>query len=86
MSHRHSNGHGKSSFSNDHGKFIKKNRIREHEDSYDDGDQPTKKPSKIILIVNIILKIIILILIIYTIWMNNKILNTTITPESKTIT
>lgn len=70
---RHSNDNSKLSFDNN----SKKNRSR-------DGNQSTnlEKPSNTIYIINIILKSIIIILIIYTVWMNNKILNTTITADS----
>lgn len=70
---RHSNDNSKLSFDNN----SKKNRSR-------DGNQSTnlEKPSNTIYIINIILKSIIILLIIYTVWMNNKILNTTITADS----
>ena len=70
---RHSNDNSKLSFDNN----SKKNRSR-------DGNQSNKieKPSNTIYIINIILKSIIILLIIYTVWMNNKILNTTITADS----
>lgn len=70
---RHSNDNSKLSFDN----HSKKNRSR-------DSNQSTnlEKPPNTIYIINIILKSIIILLIIYTVWMNNKILNTTITADS----
>lgn len=60
-----------------HDNITKKNK-----EEYKGRNDAPEKQSKIIIIINIILKILILILIIYTIWMNNKILNTTSTPAS----